>query len=186
MSSRISTPPASRALGSKQGPKPGGEGRKEGEGERAGEENSYVREVFSLYEDANGRLPTTELTTVIRALGRNPDEQRLREICKENEAIGCGAIDFNKFHAIWKKEEEIRNSLKIFNRDDKGKVYIRDMSNILKVVGEGLAPDEVDRLEHDLLAFAQLPVYGAGTAAQVRDPWLPFSELCEFLGQIYV
>jgi len=83
------------------------------------------KEVFSLFDkDGDGTINTTELGTVMRALGQNPTEQEIEQMIEEVDVDGNGEIDFDEFCNLMIKkmkesepEEELVEVFKIFDKD---------------------------------------------------------------------
>ena len=75
-------------------------------------------------KDGDGTINTTELGTVMRALGQNPTEQEIEQMIEEVDVDGNGEIDFDEFCNLMIKkmkesepEEELVEVFKIFDKD---------------------------------------------------------------------
>jgi len=114
----------------------------------ASEEDKW-KEAFGLFDrDGDGKISSSELGTVMRALGQNPTEAEVKEIVK---GVGSDAVDFNRFKDVMHKnrkdvdaEKEMREAFKVFDKDGKGVVQTSELRAVLTSMGEKLSEEEVD------------------------------------------
>ncbi len=60
-----------------------------------------IREIFTLFDkDSDGQVATTELGTMIRALGFNPTEQEIVEQMNNIDKGQTGSFDQNSFISL--------------------------------------------------------------------------------------
>jgi calmodulin len=117
------------------------------------------KEVFSLFDkDGDGTISTTELGTVMRALGQNPTEQEIEQMIEEVDVDGNGEIDFDEFCNLMLKkmkesepEEELVEVFKIFDKDNNGKIDWYDLKDVFKELGEKVTDEDLKEMieEHD-------------------------------------
>ncbi|XP_037505746.1 calmodulin-A-like [Rhipicephalus sanguineus] len=113
-----------------------------------------LREAFALFDkDGNGAFGTKELGTVMRALGYNPTEAKLKDMIAEVDIDGNGTIDFPEFLAMMTKktrstdtEDEIREAFRVFDRDGNGFITATELSHVMTTLGEKLTDEEVDAI----------------------------------------
>jgi calmodulin len=118
------------------------------------EQVSEFKEAFDLFDkNADGRIPTKELGTIMRALGPNPSDSELQDMIDEVDADNTGSIDFTEFLTMMVRktketdsEEEIKEAFKIFDRDDSGFISAADLRQVMTSLGEKLTDDEIDEM----------------------------------------
>lgn len=118
------------------------------------EQIAEFKEAFSLFDkDGDGSITTKELAIVIRSLGQNPTEADLREMIREVDADGNGAIDFPEFLTMMARtmetsegEDAIRAAFKVFDKDGNGFVSAAEMRHVLTHLGEKLSDEEFDEM----------------------------------------
>jgi len=120
-------------------------------GDFTAEQMVEIKEAFQLFDkDADGKISTDELGTVMRALGQNPTQAQVKDLVKE---VGAShLIDFNTFLSILQKrvksndgeEQQIREAFKVFDKNGTGLIEIADLKHVLTTIGEKLTPQEVD------------------------------------------
>jgi calmodulin len=110
------------------------------------------KEAFQLFDrDNDGKISSSEIGTILRALGYHPTEAEINQIIKE---IGKENIDFSEFSNILEKrkkkeldinmENQIQEAFKIFDKDGNGFVEVSELKHILTSIGEKLTPQEVE------------------------------------------
>ncbi|CAF0800435.1 unnamed protein product, partial [Brachionus calyciflorus] len=116
------------------------------------------REAFSLFDrDGDGWITTSELGTVMRALGQNPTETELQDMINEIDEdannTGNGNIDFEEFLIMMAKkmkdndgEEELREAFRVFDKDGNGFISAAELRHVMTNLGEKLNDDEVDEM----------------------------------------
>lgn len=108
--------------------------------------------AFSLFDkDGDGSCDTTELETVMRALGQNLTDTELQDMIREVDEDESGSIDFEEFLQLMAKklhdsdsEEEIKEAFKVFDKDATGYVPVSEIRRILSEAK--IIDDEIDML----------------------------------------
>ncbi|OQV17182.1 putative Calmodulin-5/6/7/8 [Hypsibius exemplaris] len=85
-------------------------------------------EAFTLFDkDGDGMITSTELGTIIKAIGQVATEKQLKGMVKEVDVDGNGTIEFNEFLKLMSKknknadpEQELHEAFKVFDRNNDG------------------------------------------------------------------
>ena len=132
----------------------------------ADKKEAEYKDVFELFDrDAEGTIKTSDVGTVLRALGRNPSEAELQTLIREIDSEGNGKIDFSDFLTIIKldkgrktdKEEEVQDAFKVFDKDGSGEIQTAELRHVLMNLGEKFTEEEVEAL----IVEAQLDAKGS-------------------------
>jgi myosin light chain 6 len=116
-----------------------------------------AKEVFNLYDDeGDGKIDGTQIGCVVRALGLKPTNAMVHKAAgKEYKKLGEERLPFEKFFPIYEqlsKEKEVGTfadyveGLKVFDKDEHGKITSAELKHVLVALGERLAIHEVDDL----------------------------------------
>lgn len=102
------------------------------------------------------KLTMQELGTMLTALGNNPTEADLSNMCQDVEVDHDGFIDFTSFLSIMAQkiknsdtEEELIEAFKVFDRDGDGFITASELKFSLWNLGEKLLDSEVDEMVHE-------------------------------------
>lgn len=122
----------------------------------SGEQVAEYKEAFSLFDrDNDGRIHTTELGTLMRALGRNPTEAEVREHCKALDPHNTSHIAFSDFLSLMARvppldpalaERELLDAFRVFDREGKGYIPTAELRHIVTSLGEKLTEGEADEM----------------------------------------
>ncbi|KAJ2926107.1 hypothetical protein H1R20_g10983, partial [Candolleomyces eurysporus] len=135
------------------------------------------KESFSLFDkDGDGTISAKELGTVMRSLGRNPNETELRDMINEIDKDRNGTVDFEEFIEMMSRsvpggskdssgrsgeEEDLYQAFKVFDKDGSGKisqVELRDvmrglatesvvlLTDVHRISGESLSEKEIEQM----------------------------------------
>jgi len=116
------------------------------------EDVELFKDIFSLFDKrGDDNIPSAELVTVLRALGENPINAELEEWISKVDPEGKGEIAFSDFLSILDEsrkhednEDEILESLKVFDTDLSGTIEASELKDILCNMGDKLTSNEVD------------------------------------------
>jgi len=121
---------------------------------------SEWKEMFSLFDaDNSGFLPTDELGTVLRGLGRNLTEERVALLINAYDATGAGKIDFQTFYTLMVEnapmpgpahEAQVLRDFRVFDVYRDGLLPVVDLVHLLRNLGEPLTRDDVDHLLQEI------------------------------------
>ncbi|PJF20067.1 Ubiquinone biosynthesis monooxygenase [Paramicrosporidium saccamoebae] len=120
------------------------------------EQIAEYKEAFSLFDrDADGRIHTSELGTLMRALGRNPTEAEVRDHIKALDPHSTSHITFSDFLALMATvppldpavaERELLEAFRVFDREGKGTIATAELRHIVTSLGEKLTEGEADEM----------------------------------------
>lgn len=109
-----------------------------------------MKEAFTLFDtDGDGRIAPSELGILMRSLGGNPTQAKLKEIVAQENLTS--PFDFQRFLDIMSKhmkpepfDRQLRDAFKVLDKDSTGYVSVADLRHILTSIGEKLEPSEFD------------------------------------------
>lgn len=115
------------------------------------------KEVFNLYdEEGDGKIDAHDIGKVIRALGLKPTNEMIKKANGDKEFKKAEKrITFEEFVPVYEavsKEKDVGSyadfleGLKVFDKDETGKIMAAELRHILLALGERLAADEVDEI----------------------------------------
>ncbi len=120
------------------------------------EQVAEYKEAFSLFDrDNDGRINSSELGTLMRALGRNPTEAEVREHIKALDPHASGYINFADFLELMGQvppldpavaEKELLEAFRVFDREGKGFLPTAELRHIVTTLGEKLSEAEADEM----------------------------------------
>uniref|UniRef100_A0A915KB18 EF-hand domain-containing protein n=1 Tax=Romanomermis culicivorax TaxID=13658 RepID=A0A915KB18_ROMCU len=116
-----------------------------------------AKETFSLYDDeGDGKIDGLQIGTVARALGIKPTNAMVHKAAgTEYKRKGEKRITFEEFYPIYEqlsKEKEVgtfadfMEGLKVFDKDESGKIMAAELRHVLLALGERLSADDVDEI----------------------------------------
>ncbi|PSR86744.1 Calmodulin like [Actinidia chinensis var. chinensis] len=112
------------------------------------------KEAFILFDvDCIGCITTKGLRKVMRSLGQNPTEAELQDMINEVDADGNGTIDFLEFLNLMARkmkdtdsEEELKETFRVFDKDQDGFISAADLSHVMTNLGENLTDEDIDSI----------------------------------------
>ena len=110
-----------------------------------------IEQIFNLFDgNESGSIDVSLLGTVMRQIGLNPTESKLKKLTKSAES---NQINFSTFLKIVEDErceqaplteDSIRETLEVFDKDQIGSIMPNDLKYILTTFGEPFSQDEVN------------------------------------------
>lgn len=120
------------------------------------EQLAECKEAFALFDrDHDGRIPLTDLGTVMRALGRNPTESQVREHAARLDPHSTGHLTLPDFLTLMAEvppldpavaERELIEAFRVFDREGKGIIATAELRHIVTSLGEKLTEAEADEM----------------------------------------
>jgi Ca2+-binding EF-hand superfamily protein len=107
------------------------------------------KEAFCYYDrDHDGKIPTSDLGTVMRSLGKCVTQRQLREVALNFED---GFIDFAEFVVLMEQvpnivetSDQIIACFQAFDRKKTGFISVEKLREVLSTLGEELSETEVN------------------------------------------
>jgi Ca2+-binding EF-hand superfamily protein len=116
-----------------------------------------LKEIFNLYdEELDGKIDGMQIGDVVRAAGLKPTNAMVTKASgQEFKRKGEKRITFEEWLPIYEqltKEKEqgsfpdFMEGLKVFDKEESGKILAAELRHILLALGERLSADEVDEM----------------------------------------
>jgi myosin light chain 6 len=116
-----------------------------------------AKESFGLYDDVgDSKIDCLQIGDVCRALGLKPTQAQVHKAAgQEYKREGEKRLTFEEFFPIYEqlaKEKEIGTQadfiegLKVFDKEENGKVMGAELRHVLQALGERLKADEVEEI----------------------------------------
>ncbi|KAF9403934.1 hypothetical protein BGZ94_004452 [Podila epigama] len=114
------------------------------------------KEAFSLFDrKGTGHIEAASLGDLLRALGQNPTQAKVRELVAEADPSGSNSINFETFKTILLRPDgfkpagtrhEFVNGFKVFDKEGNGYISQAELRYVLTNLGEKLTETEVEEL----------------------------------------
>uniref|UniRef100_A0A915PGM6 EF-hand domain-containing protein n=5 Tax=Meloidogyne TaxID=189290 RepID=A0A915PGM6_9BILA len=116
-----------------------------------------IKEIFNLYdEELDGKIDGIQIGEVVRACGLKPTNAMVWKAAgQEYKRKGEKRLTFEEWLPIFdqlSKEKEVGSyadfmeGLKVFDKDESGKIMAAELRHVLLALGERLNTEEVDEL----------------------------------------
>ncbi|XP_078176867.1 putative calcium-binding protein CML18 [Carex rostrata] len=107
-------------------------------------DQSEVRKVFSRFDaNGDGKISTTELTEILRALGSDAHPDEVQNMMNEMDIDQDGFVDFDEFvafhfndHGQASAEAELREAFAMYDLDKNGVISAKELHQVLRKLGE--------------------------------------------------
>ncbi len=117
---------------------------------------NQIKETFSLFDQNNDNYITKqELTTLLRALGKNLTDLDINNLITENN-IQNDSINFEQFLVILNKitprntENDLLNAYELFDPENNGFIKVTEFKHIMTNLGEKLTTNEIENIIQEL------------------------------------
>ncbi|CAF3670059.1 unnamed protein product [Adineta steineri] len=118
--------------------------------------NNY-QEIFSFFDRYNtGEIHVNELGLIIRSIGFDPSEIKIKEIQEEYTQNGLDKINFQQFLQILisftneiDDEIDIIEAFRIFDKEGQGFIIKEELLHIMTHLGEKLSIEEAEEMMHE-------------------------------------
>ncbi len=114
-----------------------------------------AEKVFTLLDaDGDGKMTPEELGRAMRCMGNVPTEKEIKSICEQ----APDGVDIEDFRSLLESHSsasdsklvsELRDSFRVFDRDNSGCIPELDLRFCLMNMGEVMTSTEVDRVLKD-------------------------------------
>ena len=109
---------------------------------------------FKLFDsDKDGVINKADIKSSLTALGYNPTDVELKEMVSILDTNKNGEIDFEEFLGMVSKkmkigasDEEIKDTLRVFDKDCNGFISAAELRQALTNLGQKLTEEEVDEM----------------------------------------
>ncbi|KAL2663915.1 hypothetical protein AAZV13_02G129000 [Glycine max] len=112
---------------------------------------AIFHEAFDVVDkDSDGFISVDELLSIVRSLEGNSTKEEIREMISEVDIDGNGrSVNFENFLKIMgrtMKTEELKDSFKVFDRDNDGYISATELRQVMVKLGERLTDEEVEQM----------------------------------------
>ncbi|KAL5014289.1 hypothetical protein ScPMuIL_008559 [Solemya velum] len=117
-----------------------------------------IRATFDLFDrDQDGQVSTSEIATIMRALGMASSEVTLTEMLNKMDKDGNGIVDYEEFESFVTEnnlmvaptdelDKELMDAFKVFDRDGDGFIDKDELRYVMTTLGEVMTDEEADAL----------------------------------------
>ncbi|KAH7100031.1 calmodulin [Auriculariales sp. MPI-PUGE-AT-0066] len=113
---------------------------------------SDLKESFSLFDkDRDGTISSKDLGEVLRAIGKTPTEEQLKQMIQQVDDNHSGSIEINEFIKLMSRrtsqqdvEQEVRDAFAVFDQDSNGYISADEVKTVMASLGEKLSDAEVN------------------------------------------
>jgi len=117
---------------------------------------NQIKESFLLFDqDNDGYITKQELSTLLRALGKNLTDLEINNLITQHE-IENNSIDFDKFIIIINQitpkdtQNDLLNAYELFDPENNGFIKVNEFKHIMTNLGEKLNTNEIENIIKDL------------------------------------
>jgi calmodulin len=135
-----------------------------------------IQEMFKLFDkNGDGTISAQELSSLLVAIGRQPNQEEIQKFLAEADQDGNGEIDLNEFLSFIEKEEkvprtkqeEIIDAFRVFDTDGNGYVTYDEFRTILMKFGGDFNEKDVK----DIFKFSDADSDGKLTYTEFVELW---------------
>lgn len=119
------------------------------------EKVSELKEAFMLFDySKSGRISTRDIGPVVRSIGLKPSEAEVQDIMADVQQMG-GEVDLSTLVQLIGQKvtnppsespESLREMFRMYDKDGRGVISVKEMRHLLTSVGEKLSDEEADEL----------------------------------------
>ena len=125
--------------------------------ELSDEQKKELKSAFIMFADNekdDGNVPTSQLGTVIRAMGKNPTEAQIKTMTEEMQSKTGDTFDLSAFEELMSGRmnddnssmEKLGEAFKTLDQEERGFIPCEQLKHILTSQGEKLTEDEIANL----------------------------------------
>ena len=118
-----------------------------------------IKEIFDLFDkNATGRVNTTELGTIVRALNLNPTESEIIDMIKRLDPSQTGTFTLKQLQDLIRDKErekeadslkDLVEALNVFDSDHDGLLTADEFKVAMMTMGEKMQEHEIDEIIND-------------------------------------
>ncbi len=118
-----------------------------------------IKEIFDLFDkNSTGKVYTTELGTIVRALNLNPTESEIIDMIKRVDPNGSGTFGLKQLEDLIREKEKEKDvdalkdlieALNVFDSDHDGVLSVEEFKHAMMTMGEKMQEHEIDEIVND-------------------------------------
>jgi calmodulin len=119
------------------------------------EQKEQIKSAFLMFADneqEDGNVPTSNLGTLVRALGKNPTQVEIEEMIKEIESKSGDTFDLSTFKELMYDRindesnslEKLSEAFRTLDQEEKGFIPCEQLKHVL--TSQGVTEDEITNL----------------------------------------
>ncbi|KAK9091643.1 hypothetical protein Sjap_024820 [Stephania japonica] len=120
-----------------------------------------LEKVFNSFDaNGDGKISSSELENVLRALGSETSKEELKQMMEEIDTDGDGFVDLKEFAEFYRGgsgkggegggggggDQELRDAFKMYDKDKNGKISAKELHEVLKCLGEKCTMKDCSRM----------------------------------------
>lgn len=120
------------------------------------EKLTELKDAFMLFDyNKTDKIALRDIGPVIRSVGLKPSEAEVQEIMQEVTEAGGNEVDLSSLVQLisrivtnppTERPEDLREMFRLYDKEGKGVLSVKEMKHLLTSVGEKLTEDEADEL----------------------------------------
>ena len=123
------------------------------------ERQEMISLVFDMFDqDGNGEIETSELKSVLTAMGRKPDPKEMDEFYTKLDADKNGTISKKEFMDVMNemysvsqgKVDEVVEAFQIFDKDGDGSITTKELGTVMRSLGQNPSDDKIRQMIIDV------------------------------------
>ncbi len=118
-----------------------------------------IKEIFDLFDKtSSGRVSTSELGTIVRALNLNPTEIEIQDMIKRVDPQNSGTFTLRHLEDLIRDSEKMKEldslkdlieALHVFDSDHDGKLSVEEFKHAMMTMGEKMQEHEIEEIVND-------------------------------------
>eukprot|EP00038_Savillea_parva_P005927 m.160704 g.160704 ORF g.160704 m.160704 type:complete len:136 (-) comp11983_c0_seq1:163-570(-) len=110
--------------------------------------DDYAADCFELFDTSNsGAIGASQVGPALRALGKTPSEEEIKELLAGRQAIDLAAFNEMASQIVAPTKEEVLEAFSTFDMNSNGYIALDELKSLMKNLGEGLNEQEIAGME---------------------------------------